>query len=334
MSEPLVEAGAEAGAEAEAGAAPPFERWLERAKPKMQLWRTAAGTALVFTVYIVSGMALLLAAVGAGLISPAVLNALVDPAAPPAPFAESVAGLLVLLATFWGVWLGLWAAVRWFHARPLSSVISTDGRFSLREFGIGAAIAAGYLAINFGWVLLSGGEPQRSGVEIGSWLAVFAPVCIFIFFQIGAEELVFRGYLPQQLAARGAPAVVWALVPSLLFGLMHWANAGGNTAFAIYYVLAAAITGMVLMVMVWRTGSLAAAMGFHFLNNVGGFLFVGSEGGLGSLALYTFPVEEVVRGSGADMTMLVLLLAFVLSPWTPFPKRQLRARRKEMRAAP
>ncbi len=312
----------------------PFERWLEGARPRTQLLRTVAGTALVFAVYLAWGIGLLLAAVAGGLINQASLEALVDPGAAPMSFAESVVGLGLMLATFLGLWLGVWATAGWLHARPLRSILSYDRRFSLREFGIGAAIAAGYLALNIAGALLSGLEPRRSDVELGSWLATLVPICLLIFIQIGAEELVFRGYLPQQLAARGAPAFVWGFLPAALFGVMHWANAGSNTAFAIYYVIAATFTGLALMAMVWRTGSLAAAMGFHFLNNVGGLLFVGPEGGLGSLTLYTFSVDEVVRGAGADMAMLALLLAFVLSPWAPLPRRQLFSRKKENRAAP
>jgi membrane protease YdiL (CAAX protease family) len=42
---------------------------------------------------------------------------------------------------------------------------------------------------------------------------------LVVFFQAASEELVFRGYLPQQLAARGDSPLVWGFLPSFVFRL-------------------------------------------------------------------------------------------------------------------
>ena len=63
--------------------------------------------------------------------------------------------------------------------------------------------------------------------------------------QISAEELAFRGYLMQGLAARFRARAVWWGLPALLFGLMHWnpATFGPN---AWLVVLTAGLIGLIL----------------------------------------------------------------------------------------
>ncbi len=54
--------------------------------------------------------------------------------------------------------------------------------------------------------------------------------CSACLIQTGAEELVFRGYLQQQLAARFASPLIWMVLPALIFGAVHYdpATAGPN----------------------------------------------------------------------------------------------------------
>ena len=188
--------------------------------------------------------------------------------------------------------------------------------------------------MSLAWSVASGNAPRRSELEISTWLLAFGPIALVIFLQAASEELIFRGYLPQQLAARFGSPLVWGLLPSVAFGLMHAANSPGNETYAIYYVVIASIMGMVMLAMVWRTGSLAAAIGFHLVNNVGALVLTGPDNGPSSLTLFVWRQDQLMHGASTELLLIGLLLAFVLSPFSPLPKGQALTRKKETRAAP
>lgn len=312
----------------------PFQQWVDAARPRAELWRTIAGAALAVVIWVVWTTVLILIGVGMGVITPGALEALFGVSDYPLTYMETLAGLVVGLATIWGFAFGVWATVKLLHKRELDTVVAWNGRFSLGQFGIGCVIAAGYLGVSLGVSVASGHAPRRSDLEIGTWLLALGPIAIVVFTQAASEELMFRGYLPQQLAARFGHPVVWGLLPSVMFGFMHAANAPGSATYTIYYIVIASIMGMVMMGMVWRTGSLAAAMGFHFINNVGAFTVAGADGGPSSLSLFVWTPEQQMSGAPTDLLLAGVLLAFVLSPWAPLPKGQALARRNETRAAP
>ena len=85
--------------------------------------------------------------------------------------------------------------------------------------------------------------------------------------------------------------------------------------------------------MVWRTGNLSAAIGFHVANNIGALLVLGVEGAAPPVTLYVAPYQAMMGAAPIDVLILGLLLAFVLSPWAPFPKGQ-PLLRNHTRAAP
>lgn len=74
----------------------------------------------------------------------------------------------------------------------------------------------------------------------------------------GAEELFFRGFLPQELEALALPPWLTAAVPALLFGGLHFFMNGNviqlciSTAIAAYYLLLRR-KGAGLVTLAWRT---------------------------------------------------------------------------------
>jgi membrane protease YdiL (CAAX protease family) len=271
-----------------------------------------------------------LVAVGGGLVSAEMLTG--------APerfmsFTEAAVLMSVIFVTFWGLWLGVWLVLKWLHKRGLASARSRDGRWSHVQFGVGMALAAAYLAAGFGYAAATGNAPAPSGLDLGQWMLALLPLALLILIQSAGEEIVFRGYLPQQLAARWRHPLVWGFLPAFVFGLAHSMNGRPLDEFTIYHVVAATMLGLVMMAMVWRTGSLAAAMGFHFANNLGAILVVGIAGVGQPVSLFTWAPSQAMAGASADVLMLGILLAFVLSPFAPLPKGQA-LRRKDTRAAP
>ncbi|GEM_PF-904959 len=312
----------------------PFQQWVDAARPRAQVWRTVVGAILISLAWFAWSLVLILIAVGMGVVKPEAFQAMFGTADIPLTYLDTVVMLLVALASIWGFSFGVWAVVKLLHKRQLDTVVGWNRRFSLSQFGVGCIIAAGYLAVSIAWSFLSGNAPRRSDLELNTWLLALGPIALVVFIQAASEELVFRGYLPQQIAARVRSPFVWGFLPSVAFGLMHAANSPGNQTYALYYVVIATVMGLVMMAMVWRTGSLAAAIGFHFINNIGALVVAGADSGPSSIALFVWSPDQLMHGAAVELLLIGLLLAFVLSPFAPLPKGQALARRNETRAAP
>lgn len=136
-------------------------------------------------------------------------------------------------------------------------------------------------------------DPARN-MAFGAWL-VLAPVSlILILLQVTTEELLFRGYLQSQLAARFNTPLVWMLLPSLLFGFLHYdpmtygPNAVAIALWSVGFGLAAAdLTA--------RAGNLGPAIALHLANNVSALMITSTQGYWDGLALYVvaFGPEDV-----------------------------------------
>ena len=196
--------------------------------------------------------------------------------------------VLVILSTFGGMFLGAMAAARWFHGRSFQSL---TGQFPLmaRHFGFAAVIAAPLLALSLFIPPTLGTEVN---LELGVWLTFVPLALMMVLLQTGAEELLFRGYLQQQLAARFRSPIIWMVLPSVLFGLGHW-NPEQFGAAAWMVVAITTLVGLFAADLTARTGTIGAAWGFHFINNVAAILIVSLEGPLSGLSLWVIPAANV-----------------------------------------
>ncbi len=135
-----------------------------------------------------------------------------------------------------------------------------------------------------------------------------------VLVQTLAEELIFRGYLLQQLRARFRSLWVCAVLPSALFGLLHFSPATWGVN-AYMYVLNTTVVGVILCLVTLRTGNLGAAAGLHFGNNMIAFI-LGVRGELDGLTLFGL---EVAPDSGymtwSFTVVTALSLALFLAWW-------------------
>ena len=107
--------------------------------------------------------------------------------------------------------------------------------------------------------------------------------------QTGAEELFYRGYIQQQMAARYDNALIWLLAPNVMFALAHWEPGDVSTP-GLQYMIWALCFGLAASDLTARTGTLGAAVGFHLANNAYAFLFFAEFAAPDSgLALLLFP---------------------------------------------
>lgn len=271
--------------------APRLEAFIAAAQPRAELWRLVLGLGLVTLIWAVALIGLPF--VGAALDRPAALKLLI----------------LAYLGSFAAMILGLALALRLLHGRGLASVLGPDG-LQARGYVAGVAVVAGLSALaGLPLLLILPPVPNLPPAEWLRWLPLALPA---VAVQTAAEELVFRGYLMQQLAVRFRRPAVWLGVPAVLFGLLHWnpAEFGGN---AWLVVLAATATGLLLGDITARLGNLSVAMGLHFANNVVALLLVAMPSPFAGLSLYLTPVA-----SGDGQAMRGLLLADIASTLVAF----------------
>ncbi|MFD1914048.1 CPBP family intramembrane glutamic endopeptidase [Halodurantibacterium flavum] len=280
---------------------PAFERYIEPARRRPQLWRVALGLVLIVVIYVIplAGIAFLPD------LPPQVENFLDHLLIGPWL-------TLVILASFLPAILGVIVAVRLLHRRSAASLIGPR-RPAFRDFLITAGVMLGLAAIAS--VLASIFAPPEEGIyrnlPLIVWLAFLPLGVLGILVQTGAEELIFRGYLQQQLAARFRSPLIWMLLPSILFGALHYnpLEMGGNSLLVVFVT---GLVGLLAADLTARTGTLGAAWGLHAANNALALLFVAAPGPLGGLGLW---VRQMPQSAPEMIPLLLLDVASLLVIW-------------------
>lgn len=235
---------------------------------------------------------------------------------------SSPAFLYAALLSIAAAWPAMALIMPALHGRRIWTLLGPNARDVWRGMRAGVlAVLASVVALTF-IAIMDGSihdltfQPPRPD---WAWLALIA--VILIALQASAEELVFRGYLQQQLAARCRSFWVWAVAPSLLFGFLHYAPEGdapADIADAAAYFVASTQFGLLAAYLTWRTGNLGAAIGLHVANNVLAILVVDSVGDeLGVLALYNAPLPaptDLVIGEAIFVAVLLFLFEWRRSP--------------------
>lgn len=256
------------------------------AEPYTQLWRTIVGFAVMIGAFFAATF---------GLFTMAGIFLDASPASFLSGNTPISAGLF--FATFIGFHIGLLIALPLLHKRGYFTLFGPARRLNLRHFALGVAatmvIATALYGIMFFERLFLPDEaaPVISQVRPASdWLVWLLPALVLIFLQTFAEEAIFRGYLLQQLRARFNSIWIWAVLPSLIFGLLHFDAATYGMVNATTYVINTTATGIMLCLITIRTGNLGAAAGLHFGNNAA-LTLIGIDGTLEGFSLFAVGMD-------------------------------------------
>ncbi len=281
-----------------------FDQYVAPARLRPQLWRLLLGLVVLFAVYIAWMLALF-----------ASVEFLASGLSAEATFAEIDTGgtpatLILLLLTFVGMALGTFAAVRLVHKRSVASLFGPR-EWVLRDFAFGAGVFALVALPGLIWTFAA--LDMTPGVALSVWV-MFLPLAIGgLLIQTGAEELVFRGYLQQQLAARFASRWVWMVLPSVVFGLVHYEPEHlGSSLWPVLFTTG--FFGLLMADLTARSGALGMAWGLHFTNNVLAMLLITTGEALDGLALYRLPfsisdTQTVLPLLGIDLLGMILVWA-------------------------
>lgn len=261
-----------------------LDTWIAPAKSRAELWRLGIGVLLFGVFYVALNTALFrFIATRAPALSRDILGASgVGPGATPV-------SMLVILFSFALIVVSVGMVLGVVHRRPLWSVLG-PARLAVRQFS-----AVVFLLGVVGAVLLVL-PPYGLGIDliqprpVGAWLALLPIGMIAVLIQTSAEEVLFRGYLQQQLAARFRSPLVWMAIPSALFAAGHYTpQIAGDNAWLV--TLWAGVFGLLMADLTARAGSLGPAMAVHFANNLSALLFISLPDSLSGLSLYILPVS-------------------------------------------
>ena len=278
-----------------------YEPLVAPARRRAELWRSIVGLGLIAGIYF-----LWMAGMGAVLWlwrgTDGFATALQRVAEAGDPWS-----LVRLLSTFLGGWLGIWATMHLLHRRRLRSLLGRRGPV-LRDFVTGIVLMA---VVGGGLTLLTLPllPPLAVRPDLGLWLAFLPLALAGIALQTGAEELVFRGYLQSQLAARFAQPLIYLTLPSILFGMAHHSSDMGELAWLI--VAATGLFGLIAADLTQRSGTLGLAWGLHFANNILAILVISVSGTLDGLSLLT-----PAQGAGVALRPLLIAdMALLVAVW-------------------
>ena len=278
--------------------------FVDPARQSAALWKFVLGFSLAAIGYVALNQMffqMVYSAIGAR--STELYNQLLSGSTPQAMF--------LLLFSFVFMTVGVGVSVRIVHRRSVLSLLG-DLRLGARQFGAVSAMMLGLTFILFVLPPWDMGGEFVPNLDLSRWLMLLPLSLVAVFIQVSAEEVVFRGYVQQQLAARFRSPLVWMILPSVVFAVGHYLpeTAGEN---ALIIAAWAGVFGILMADLTARSGSLGPAIAVHFWNNVSAILIVSMPENLSGLALYLAPFS--MGDSDAMRAWLPVDFALMFVSW-------------------
>ena len=281
----------------------PHESLVAPAREKSDILRLLVGlvaTALLYVVMLMLGGSLASIIMGDAWVQTAAMT----------PGLTTPTQMLTILASF-GFMIGAvcLAVILLHHRHPVT--ILGGWRPSGAQFLRSMRGLIPYLALIGAFTFFA--EDLQSNLSFSLWLSLLPLTLFFLLIQVSAEELLFRGYLQSQLAARGLHKSIWILLPSVLFGLLHYDPTVMGEA-APWIVIWTIGFGILAADLTARSGTLGPAIAFHFAVNFMAVTLIGFGDYLGGLTLYIYPfsVTETERlMSYLPVDAIGMLLAYL-----------------------
>lgn len=282
---------------------------------RFDIWRIILGIFLVSALW-------LGAAIGMGFLAAAFFPDLAEQVFENTPgLGNHPEDLAFVLLTFLPVWIGLAVVLPLLHRRAPLALLGPSHRVNWQHFRLAAvlvlAIAVGFeMAFQLPTLLLD--LPHYKAhmlLQLPQWTLWLLPMLLLLFVQIGAEELLFRGYLLQMIRARGGGFWLAIALPSLLFGLLHYEpETFGQNAYLV--VIVTTVLGILLCKVTLRTGNLGAALGIHFANNLTVMFLLGIDGNMDGMALFSAQIDLTSPLVSASLILQTLVMLAVYRIWT------------------
>jgi membrane protease YdiL (CAAX protease family) len=200
-------------------------------------------------------------------------------------------------------------ALKLVHKRSLTGLLGPSRNFR-RQF---LRVSGFLLLLQLFLFMLPASDdvPMSAGLDLHRWLQFLPFALIALLIQVSAEEMVFRGYIQSQLAARFPHPLIWIGLPSLLFGSLHYDPViAGSNAWVMVVMLG--LFGAAAADLTARSGTLGPAIALHLFNNISTLLIAAPAGNYSGLALYTYPLFTL-QSSGSSMAYALNFMIVLIS---------------------
>ena len=259
----------------------PHARFIAPAQGAAQLWRLCFGLVLAAGLFLV--LTQLLFGALFQMMEPDTVSAIMRDG----QTGQTATGMFVVLFQLGLLAVAAGLVVIMVHKRRPVTLIGDPG-LAFRQFIV---VVIGMLVLTAAILILPPydmGEPLVRNMDLGRWLLLLPIALVAVLVQSGAEEVFFRGYIQQQLAARFRSPLIWMIVPSTLFGIAHYLpDSAGSNAWTI--VIWATLFGILMADLTARSGTLGPAIAVHFVNNLSAMVLTSVPDEMSGLALYVLP---------------------------------------------
>ena len=213
------------------------------------------------------------------------------------------------------------------NQRPWWSIAMPARKFEVTHLALGAGIAiVTMVVLNLVGYLLDPSAYHFHGLDPGSWIPMLLIAAVAFFVQASTEEMVYRGYLAQFVAAFTRSPLLILGIPALIFALPHFGNIAGTSG--LLGVLPYILMGLMYGLLAWRSGSLWMSAGVHLGNNWFITMFVGN-------AAEKIPKVSLLTTHGSssapELVVGVLVQGFVVICLAEIVMRKMRLTRSWVR---
>ena len=184
--------------------------------------------------------------------------------------------LFLMLFMFLVGLIFLFIGVKYIHQRSFTSLVTSRAKIDWKRFFYGFFVWGTIAVVMTYASILLAPENFIWNFNATPFFTLVAISFIFIPFQTGFEELLFRGYFMQGIGVLAKNRWLPLVVTSLVFGLLHGANpevAKLGQLTMIFYIG----TGLFFGIVTLMDEGTEIALGLHAVNNITAAFFVTTD---------------------------------------------------------
>ncbi len=192
------------------------------------------------------------------------------------------------------------------HKRPFLKLLTSRDKIDWRRIIFSFSIWMSLLGILLLLDVIMGSKLIYN-LDIANFIFLLMLSATLLVLQTSVEEVLFRGYLFQQLGKIFPASWIGILITGILFGLMHGSNPE-IIELGKFFILFYIVTGLFLGVITEMDGGLELSLGYHAANNIFASVIVTND-------WQAFQTDALFKSiSGPPQIVEVLITLFIIQP--------------------
>ena len=195
--------------------------------------------------------------------------------------------------------------------RKVLTVVTSEQKFSIRNLRFG--ILSWMAVLGTGTFISWAADP--SALKYTFDISTFAPALLVLLLllpiQVSAEELFFRGFIPQSLSRTSMSDSLVITISTLIFALPHLLNPEA-TSDPVWSLIAYSAMGFGWLMAAKWLGGLEVAIGAHLANNFFGLAIVGYENSVVESSSIWVGPEAQMQSSAIALWITVGIWLFIV----------------------